>query len=142
MVVDSSALVSVLLREPASDAVGALLGETQTLVLSAVTLVEVRSALARARHSGRVTARTERRLWDDFRQTWESSGVLCADDELLADAGELAARHVLRAYDAIQLATGLLAASDLGTRRFLTLDDDLRAAADREGLLDPLREAP
>lgn len=107
-------------------------------MLLTVSRVEVRSALARARRGGRVRARREIRLWEEFQGLWLSCGQVVVDEALVTEATRLAGDHGLRAYDALQLAGGLLAGAELGARDFLTLDADLTLAARAEGLTTPL----
>ena len=65
---------------------------------------------------------------------WTTSAILDVDRALLSLATELAARHALRGYDAVQLASGLRAAEVTGATGFACLDHDLNAAASAEGL--------
>ena len=50
-------------------------------------------------------------------------------------ATDLAARHGLRGYDAVQLASGMRAADVTGARGFVCLDRELNSAAAAEGLV-------
>lgn len=56
-------------------------------------------------------------------------------EPLIHQAAELAERHRLRGYDALHLASALLLAGRLGEEMaFASWDDDLDAAAARQGL--------
>ena len=109
---------------------------------SAIAEPEARAGLARARRGRRLTAGAEREAWARFQQMWSTSAILDVDRPLLSHATELAARHALRGYDAVQLASGLRAAEATGATGFASLDHDLNAAATAEGLtslLAPVR---
>jgi len=73
---------------------------------SAIAVVEARAGLARARRARRLTARKEREAWTRFDRIWSTSAILEVDRTLLAITTELAGRHGLRGYDAVQLASG------------------------------------
>ena len=81
-----------------------------------------------------MTARREREAWARFEAIWETSAVFDVDRTLLNAATELADRHGLRGYDAVQLASGVRAADATGGRAFACLDGELNAAAAAEGL--------
>src|SRR6266496_547916 len=66
--------------------------------------------------------------------------VVSVTDDIMEQAMDLAERHGLRGYDAIQLACALatrdeLAAVGAGPLTFLSADADLNAAAIAEGLI-------
>jgi len=76
----------------------------------------------------------KRRELEDF---WSGVAGVEVSRELIEDAARLAERHVLRAYDAVHLASALLVggAEEI---RLSCWDRELRAAAGREGLtLEP-----
>ncbi len=102
---------------------------------SAIAEVEARAALARARRGGRLSARKEREAWARFERIWSTSAIFEVDRSLLAMATDLAARHGLRGYDAVQLASGMRAADVTGARGFVCLDRELNSAAAAEGLV-------
>ncbi|MGH7275030.1 MAG: type II toxin-antitoxin system VapC family toxin, partial [Nitrospiria bacterium] len=71
-------------------------------------------------------------------QDWESYFIVDVSDNLVKLAGLFAEKHVLRAYDAIHLASGLILHKQ--TERpvtFSCFDDRLSRAAQREGLRLP-----
>lgn len=113
--------------------------EHDTVVASALARVEARAALARARRGRRLAARREREVWDRFGRMWETAAVVEVDPTLLAIATDLAAKHGLRGYDAVQLASGLRASDVTGDRGFACLDAELNGAASAEGLTCLLR---
>lgn len=110
------------------------MAEQEIVVASAIAEVEARAGLARARRGRRLTPRREREAWARFEQIWLTSAILDVDRGLLAVATELAGVRGLRAYDAVQLASGLRAADVTGAAGFVCLDEELNAAARAEGL--------
>ena len=102
---------------------------------SLVTLVETRAALSRRRHHGDVSPSHHRVALASFAEDWERVVRIDVNEGLATRAAHLAETHRLRAYDAIQLASGLLFAERLGDDTlFGSWDDTLDAAATREGL--------
>jgi uncharacterized protein len=105
-----------------------------TVATSVISYVEARAALARMKAGGRIDARglrTGRRYLDHL---WLDVLSVPSDDQLLADAADLADEHSLRGYDAMQLA----AAASLrhaGEVRFACWDEELNAAATGIGLV-------
>ncbi len=109
------------------------MSSASTVATSVVSYVEARAALARMRAGGRIDTRglrTGRRYLDHL---WLDVLSVPSDDELLADAADLADEHSLRGYDSIQLAAAasLLKAGDV---TFACWDKELSAAAARVGL--------
>lgn len=76
-------------------------------------------------------------LAEAFEWDWVDSGrfvVVAVTDEILETAARALARYPLRAYDAVQLATALVArAADPDLDSFACFDEDLAAAARIEG---------
>jgi predicted nucleic acid-binding protein len=129
--------LSIVLGEPTAPGVRGILVENEIVTASAITAVEARAGLARARLGRRLTARKEREAWTRFQQIWSTSAILEVDRTLLSVATELAGRRGLRGYDAVQLASGLRAADVAGASIFVCLDHELDAAAAAEGLTCP-----
>lgn len=123
-----------MLAEDTAPAVRDLVVEHEIVVAAAIAEVEARAGLARARRGRRLTARAEREAWARFQEMWSTSAILDVDRAVLSLATELAARHALRGYDAVQLASALRAAEATGATGFACLDRDLNAAASAEGL--------
>ena len=134
---DSSAGVKRYLDEPGAEIVR---GATE-LVFSALTRVELPSAVWRKEREGLLTVDQVAAVLDAFEGDWHGTaltapvfGVIATDPNILVRAAQLTGRHALRAGDAIQLACAVearRATSDLQT--FLAFDERLRAAALREG---------
>jgi hypothetical protein len=69
-----------------------------------------------------------------FDESWEGYYRLEVGEEVLGEAARLGARHVLRAYDAVHLASAMLLRARVGTDVTLSSwDDELDRAAVREG---------
>lgn len=133
---DSSAIVPLLVGEPATRAVRARYLEDHAVVVWWTTPVECASAIARLEREGALGAKaaTEafRRL-DALIPSWiEIEPVV----ELREISRRLLRAHPLRSGDALQLAAAYVAAERRpATLELVTLDDRLAAAADREGFV-------
>jgi predicted nucleic acid-binding protein len=112
----------------------------QVNVTTLLSHVEVACALWRAQRTGRITPAArdaaERRFLADMQQRFL---ILDADLDTTLLAVELAGRHPLRAYDAVHLATALVAtkaltAQGLSACTLLSADAVVLAAARAEGL--------
>lgn len=111
------------------------------ILIAEITLVEVAAALAaKARIPGGLTTAQRDTALSAFLNDCHHGYLLIGADRPTLDlAVDLTQRHVLRGYDAVQLATGLLSNSDLVARSlppltFVSSDQDLRKAAEAEGL--------
>ena len=131
---DSSALVPLLVHEPATEPVTELFKADAAMIVAWTTPVECASAIARAEHDGQlkpaIAAEAFARL-DDAASVWR-------EVEPASEVRDIARRllrvHRLRAADAIQLASATLAAERRpSTLAFITLDERLEMAASREG---------
>lgn len=132
--VDSSALVKLYVPERQHEVVR---GRNDSMIVASIARVEVAAALWRKHRLGELDAGDA--------QTLVAAAVADLDDDdrfvvvaLTRDVIELAvttvARHRLRAYDGVQLATALVVREvvrDLDV--FVAFDVDLRTAASAEG---------
>lgn len=131
---DSSALVPLVVAEPATSQVRQWLREDPAIVTWAWTRVELAGAVERRAREGKLNRQQRRRALDRFEHladTWdEVTDVLAVRGRALG----LLARHALRAADAAQIGAALLVAgSDPRSLPFVCLDDQLATAAEREG---------
>ena len=135
---DSSALVKRYIEEPHSEAVAHLMDQTLAVGTSAISRVEVGAALARAARGDRLHAEGARGAREQFADDWPDFGKVPVTNRLLTRAEELAWKHGLRAYDAVQLAAALVCEETLTaideSVLFACFDDELTAAANDEGL--------
>ncbi|HEY0371749.1 MAG TPA: type II toxin-antitoxin system VapC family toxin [Thermoanaerobaculia bacterium] len=130
---DTSALVPLILAEPKSAEMRAIYGEDPTIVTSAFTAVEVGSAVWRRRHAHQISVDAHQDadvLFASLTTTWIEYPVV--QDAIDAAIGVMS-RHPLRAGDALQLGTALVAAGAARKPYFVTLDEDLGLAARSEG---------
>lgn len=134
---DSSALVKRYADEPQSHLVRDV---SEPIIVSDLATVEVPAALWRKCRLSEIPASAAqslcRRFFADVSASSPSrSAVLIkAGDEVLSSAINLVARHPLRAYDAVQLASALLASHLMGSCSFGCFDRRLSTAAAMEGL--------
>lgn len=117
--------------------------ELDALVVSALARVEVPSALWRKTRTGELEDATASVLVGafefDFHGDSDSDSrftVVSLTERVLIAAAREAARHALRAYDAVQLASAL-AVREVDSRcgQFACFDAELRRAASRTGFL-------
>lgn len=112
-----------------------------TIMLAEVTLAEVAAALAaKHRASGGITQQQRDRALSRFLQDCDEHFLLLPVDRPVIDrAVILTQNHRLRGYDAVQLATALIASDtlqeqDLPAPIFVASDADLLRAATAENL--------
>ena len=82
-----------------------LVGGATVTVTSNVAYPETRSALARRRRDGTLTASAFRTAKRDFEADWSTYLVILASTEVCREAGNLAERYKLRGFDSIHLAS-------------------------------------
>ena len=132
---DTSALLKRYLPERNSDAFEAYFRDVESALISRLTLVELRSALARKRREGRFDASKEAEVLVEI-STDIQDGLLTVSPA--SDIHFVAAFHMmgrlaelpLRTLDALHLAT----AQTLETDTLATADDTMRRAAQALGL--------
>ena len=140
---DSSVAVKLYVAEIGSDWVRSLLLTTPqdlAVISSHLLCVEVWSAFSRRLRAGTVTLDQHTRIHDWFLQhRYKLYRFKAVDEEIVQATRELFRAYGLRAYDAIHLATALLANRQLLSKHlppviFLCADDQLISAAAAEGL--------
>jgi uncharacterized protein len=105
------------------------------LFVARITDVEMTAALARRLRLGSLTPAEAGRALAAFRQDFaQEYRIVEIAIPLLQQASQLADRHVLRAYDAVQLAAALEIHSADPSLTLLSADTELNAAAMAEGL--------
>jgi predicted nucleic acid-binding protein len=129
-----SALVPLVLRESKSPAAReALIADAEIIVWWA-TPIECTSAIARAEREGRLDAAGLADALAGLRLLRSGWSEIDASARLREVAERLTRVHPLRASDALQLAAATAAAEGSPSALpFVTLDDRLALAADREG---------
>jgi predicted nucleic acid-binding protein len=131
---DTSAVVALFVREARTTLVRDITEEDAAIVVWWVTLVECYAAFARMRRDNLLTRAQEDqarqavlRLATDWTEVQSSQQVREA-------AGRVLLLHPLRAADALQLAAALVwADARVARQEFVSLDERLREAAQREG---------
>jgi predicted nucleic acid-binding protein len=111
------------------------------LVVSCLARVEVPAAVWRKQRIGELSAEDAAALVDEFEWDWygEQEGevgyaVVGVTNEILEEAARSVARHSLRAFDAVQLASALAArAADASVTDVACFDEILADAARAEG---------
>ncbi len=134
---DSSALVPLVLEQPLSARARAFHDEDPELVVWWGSVVECASAISRLHRDGGLTDGQEeaaRSLLATLRSSWFE---IQAGDAVREQALRLLRLHPLRAADSLQLAAGVEWAGSPPVGDFVSFDNRLRAAAQREGFRAP-----
>jgi predicted nucleic acid-binding protein len=139
---DTSALVKRYITELGSDWVSALLeDQSSTVFTSHLTVIEGVCTFARRQREGMLSSEDFHELVTVFDYDFAYHyNILDVEPVVIETARQLATRHPLRAYDAVQLATVWLLNQDLlRTNKppitFVCADDRLLAIAQTEELL-------
>jgi uncharacterized protein len=139
---DSSAIAKRYISETGTSWIISLMRSTakNELAVAQITGVEVVSAIVR-RHRGNflTTAQADKAIQRFLRDFNNNFGVIRIDDAIIRNAIYLAQTHVLRGYDAVQLASALslndsLSKLGLPLFTFISADNNLNSAATAEGL--------
>ena len=131
---DSSALVPLLVAEPSSAVVVAEYERDSDVIVWWASEVECVSALARLEREGSLTSSSMLVAMSRLSALAGSWRLVEPVDRVRQTAVRLLRVHVLRAADALQLAAALVSAEDQPqSLEFVTLDDRLALAAEREG---------
>jgi uncharacterized protein len=129
---DSSAIVKRYVAEAGSTFVQAAIHRDPYVATTILSAVEVRAAFAAADRAGRIAHHVT--LVATFLRDWTAYITISIDAAIVASAGDLAEKHGLRGYDAVQLACALEAAGKTAGVPFGTFDRALSSAAAAEGL--------
>jgi predicted nucleic acid-binding protein len=132
---DTSALLKRYVSEPNSDVFDDYLAGLLPAAISRLTLVEIRSGLARKRREGAIAAHHEQAAMAEVRLDIQDGllNVLPAADQHFVDAGHLIDRLAdlpLRTLDALHLAT----ARSIGADELATADQIMARAAAALGM--------
>ncbi len=131
---DTSALIPLLVDEPARERLIAMLEEDGDVLAWWGTPVEIASALARREREQLLTTDQVMAALGAARALAESWYEIVPSDAVRRAAERLLRTHPLRAADALQLAAALVAADhDPASLEMVCLDERLRLAARREG---------
>lgn len=106
---DSSGLAKLILtKEPGADVAEALRRNARAIYTSWLSYPEVRSAIARARRSERLTDDEVVEAYDKLDDLWQSFVLIEVSPRIARIAGVLASRYPLSGADAVQLASALM----------------------------------
>jgi len=131
---DASAVVPLLLREPARDQLFQILERDPVLLVWWATPVECTSAVSRRERDGSVTAADATAALARLRSLKAAWHEVLPSSPLRDLSERLLRVHPLRAADSLQLAAALVAAErEPETLEFVGLDEQLNEAASREG---------
>ena len=128
--VDTSTLIKLLIDEVGTTEAGRIWDEPDVLVSVRIGHVEARAALTAARRQGRISAAALGKAVNGLDVLWSQLSVVEIDEVLMRLAGDLAASHNLRGYDAVHLAAAHLVGADV----FSSADHRLCTAASVSGL--------
>jgi predicted nucleic acid-binding protein len=109
---DTSALVPLLVEEPASANCRHLWESADEVVTSRLSYVETAAALAQARRLGRITAPAHAEALRSLDELWSQLAIVELDSDLMHHAAHAAHRSALRGYDAVHCAAAQLTADD------------------------------
>ena len=131
---DSSALLPLLVDEPAREHLIGLLEEDSDVLAWWGTPVEIVSALARREREGLLTADEVAAALAGARVLTDGWHEIVPSDAVRRTAERLLRTHPLRTADALQLAAALIAADhDPASLELVCMDERLKIAARREG---------
>jgi uncharacterized protein len=132
---DTSALVKLYVPEPESGGVQTLVESAHLTAVSLLAFVEARAAFARKRRERAVNPKDYRRIVREFDDDWDHYFVVDVTESLVKRAAQLADKHGLRGYDAIQLSSAIMLREQSGEAvSFCCFDDRLLRASRRESL--------
>jgi len=132
---DSSAIVPLLTREESSEKILKIYMSDPEMLVWWATELECVSAICRRERDADLHAGHTSSALGRLKRLAESWHEVQAGDRAKATAKRLLRTHHLRAADAMQLAAAItLGLGDPSRIAFLTLDERLRVAAEREGL--------
>jgi predicted nucleic acid-binding protein len=132
---DASAIVPLLLEEPAREQMLSVLDSDPVMLVWWATPVELVSALSRRERDGGLSLDDATAAIDRIRALERAWQTVLPTDAIRSRAQRLLRVHPLRAADSLQLAAALSIAGDAPSAlAFMCLDRRLADAARREGL--------
>ncbi|HSL81414.1 MAG TPA: type II toxin-antitoxin system VapC family toxin [Thermoanaerobaculia bacterium] len=132
---DTSALVPLFIQQPQTSLATEALADDHETVLWWATAVEYESALQRLLRQAVLDAEGVAVARESFSLLRDGAVEVEPSEELRSRAIRLLGKHPLRGADALQLASALTWVGDGDSSvGFVSFDDRLRAAAEREGL--------
>ncbi|HNV49191.1 MAG TPA: type II toxin-antitoxin system VapC family toxin [Spirochaetota bacterium] len=130
--IDTSALLKRYVSEEGSDRLDAIMGTADEIVVSAITELELCSALRRLLANRVVNADGYRTVLNEFGTDYPSFVCVPFDDVVADNAKALIDAHQLRTLDSIQLGAALAVRDEIDC--FVACDAKLATAARKAGL--------
>ncbi len=131
---DSSAIIPLCLKEPASETIRTLAKSDEDIIVWWGTKVECLSALSRRRREGSISADAERRAKNALKALASAWSEVQPTEIVRQRSERLLMVHPLRAADSLQLAAALVWSEDRPQGlEFISLDKNLCEAAFKEG---------
>ena len=141
---DASAIVPLLVMEPTTETMQAIVAQDPAMLVWWATEVECASALARVEREGALEASAATAAFDRLKQLAGVWHEIDPSDAVREAAVRFLRVHPLRTPDALQLAAAFVVAERRpSSLEVVTLDDRLAAAARKEGFVlveEPLAE--
>ena len=109
---DASALVKLYVDEAGATLVRGASRDAEIVATSEIAYVEARAALARRHREHGLSRSGYGRAVHDLNADWPQFFLVAAGGPLIMDAGAIAERYALRAYDALHLASALATKGD------------------------------
>jgi predicted nucleic acid-binding protein len=134
---DTSALIKMYLDESGRELVYERVTSASRIATALITYVEACAAFARLARESRASATDYRKLVAQLDANWQSYWIIELTRPVLRRASDLARRHALRAYDAVQLSSALELRGTEADVEFLSFDKTLNVGARRERLSVP-----
>jgi uncharacterized protein len=128
---DTSALMKAYAKEEHSEKVRQSLEQATSCIVSLITWAEMCAAFGVKERTQQITKAEVAAGLKRLNKEWGSFGLIGVDSPLMMEAGELALRFGLRAYDSVQLASAERVHKQLGSKLiFCCFDKQLNSAAD------------
>lgn len=134
---DSSALVPLCLEQPRSAHARRMVAQDPEMIVWWGSAIECASAIARLYREEQLTAKEERAARAFLNALSASWFEIQPGNSVRDQALRVLRLHPLRAADALQLAAALESSGSTPSGMFVTYDERLRAAAEREGFTTP-----
>lgn len=125
---DTPTLMKLIIDESGSDEAEAIWDYAITPLTARITYVEARAALAAAKRNRRLTSAQHKIAVAGLDILWTQVSVIELANDVVDQAVELADEHGLRGYDAVHLASALIAGAEVFTSADRQLCDSARAA--------------
>ena len=131
---DSSAIIPLCLKEPASETIRTLAKSDEDIIVWWGTKVECLSALSRRRREGSISTDAERRARNALKALASAWSEVQPTEIVRQRSERLLMVHPLRVADSLQLAAALVWSEDRPQGlEFISLDKNICEAAFKEG---------